>query len=531
MTTAAAGRKTWLIGLILVVLVGLAIKEPELLLPIGPDQGTYAYVAERILDGQLPYVDAWDNKPPGTYYLHAAVLGLVPRGDRWAGTCIQGTTQPCGYVALQVADVIWTLLTALAVLALARAFGFSPLGALASALLFVVFANVSQLSKEGSTPEKELLLPMVLSYLCVVKARGRPGLLVLGGALAGGAFLFKQTAISIPIALGAFWLSERPRWFGPRAWLPFALGYVVPLLLVGGYFAARGGLDELWDAAFGYNLVQARTSAFTIPRAALAGAWHVFSGSSALLWLLGLGGALIVLKRRGSSSSAQMLLLWWAVADALSLALGGAKFAQVYFVQVVPSLALLGGLAIDAAWQATRGMNLVRAYAALFIVAVFALSSEFQATVTLRAWNERTPGHSSTPSEHLLADRFLAGSRWWRRRADFCLGRQFRDLPVRPGERTQPLLSGLSAEPRVRRPRLPGTPPGASAHVAGRSTGDHRHRSGRRAQRSGRSPRPEPVELSRASGVDQDGLCVDERRPGRMAGVPTQRYPAQLKLA
>ena len=71
-------RVLWAVGLVVILLVALAIKEPELLLPIGPDQGTYSYVAERILDGQLPYVDAWDNKPPATYYLHAAVLALVP---------------------------------------------------------------------------------------------------------------------------------------------------------------------------------------------------------------------------------------------------------------------------------------------------------------------------------------------------------------------------------------------------------------------------------------------------------------------
>jgi len=403
-------RVLWAVGLVVILLVALAIKEPELLLPIGPDQGTYSYVAERILDGQLPYVDAWDNKPPATYYLHAAVLALVPEGARWAGTCIEGTTQPCGYVALQIADILWTLATAAAVLALARSLRFGTLAALTSTLLFVVYANVSQLSKEGSTPEKQLLLPMVLAYLCVVRARGRVPLLVLAGALAGCAFLFKQTAISIPIALAAFWLSERPPWFGPRAWLPFALAYLAPLALVALYFGLRGGLDDLWDAAFGYNLVQARTNPLEIPRAALSGAWHVFSDSSALLWLLGLGGALVAVGRR-ATSSALMLLVWWAIADALSLALGGAKFAQVYFVQLVPSLALLGGLAVDYGWQATRGAPVVRAFAGLCALTLFLLSSQFQATVTLRAWNERTPGHSSTPTEHLLADRFLAGAR------------------------------------------------------------------------------------------------------------------------
>ena len=43
---------------IVVVLVGLLVKEPELLLPIGPDQGTYSYVAERILQQNAPLLES-----------------------------------------------------------------------------------------------------------------------------------------------------------------------------------------------------------------------------------------------------------------------------------------------------------------------------------------------------------------------------------------------------------------------------------------------------------------------------------------
>ena len=205
--------RAWWLGLLLVLVLGVVIKEPELLLPIGPDQGTYSYVAERILAGGLPYVDAWDNKPPATYYAHAAVLALVPAADCWSRSCLPGVQQECGYLALQLADVvwtsgyaalqtadlIWTAVTALAVLAVARALGFSALGSLSSMVLFSVFANLSQLSKEGSTPEKQLLLPMTLAYLCAL--RGTRRWLVVAGALAGVAFLFKQTAVTIHLEL------------------------------------------------------------------------------------------------------------------------------------------------------------------------------------------------------------------------------------------------------------------------------------------------------------------------------------------
>jgi Dolichyl-phosphate-mannose-protein mannosyltransferase len=396
------------LALLVVFLVGLAVKEPEVLLPIGPDQGTYAYVAERILDGQLPYVDAWDNKPPGTYYLHAAVLALVPRDQQWAGTCIEGTTQPCGYLALQIADIVWTTLTALGLLAVARALGFTRGAAFSSTLLVVVFANVSQLSKEGNTPEKQLLLPMVFAYFTALRAvrSGDPAWAVVSAILAAVAFLFKQTAVSIPLALAMWCVWQHPKHLNRRQVIGFLVGYAIPIAAVGAYFASRGGFGALWEAAFAYNLAQAGTDWPGIPRGMLAGAWHVFTSSSALLWLVGVAGAVIAAKDKKLS-----LLVCWAVADAVSLGLGGAKFAQVYFVQLVPSLALLGGLAVSTAWQATRHTPALRAYAALVAASIFMLSSPLQAAVTMRAWNERTPGHSSTPTEHLLADRLLAGER------------------------------------------------------------------------------------------------------------------------
>jgi hypothetical protein len=152
----------------------------------------------------------------------------------------------------------------------------------------------------------------------------------------------------------------------------------------------------LWDASFGYNVTQAGSSALAIPRGALSGAWHVFANSSALLWLLGLAGALF---------AKNSLLVCWAVADALSLALGGAKFAQVYFVQLVPSLALLAALAIAEGWRLTRRLPLLRAYAGVVALAIFLLSNQFEASVALRAFWERTPPHASVPVERLVAGR------------------------------------------------------------------------------------------------------------------------------
>src|SRR3954452_5802160 len=72
----------------------LIVRLPSLVQPMGPDQGLYAYVGERILHGDLAYRDAWDQKPPGIHYLYAALRAIshsdavVPAADLAAAALI-----------------------------------------------------------------------------------------------------------------------------------------------------------------------------------------------------------------------------------------------------------------------------------------------------------------------------------------------------------------------------------------------------------------------------------------------------------
>src|SRR5262245_65612285 len=66
--------------LLLVVACALILlRVPSLAQPMGPDQGLYAYVGERILARDLAYRDAWDQKPPGIHYVYAALRAISRR--------------------------------------------------------------------------------------------------------------------------------------------------------------------------------------------------------------------------------------------------------------------------------------------------------------------------------------------------------------------------------------------------------------------------------------------------------------------
>src|SRR5512137_1754587 len=74
----ASSPMKWSFAALLVAL--LLVRLPSVVQPAGGDQGIYAYVGQSILRGEVPYRDAWDQKPPGVHLTYAAMLGAW-RGD------------------------------------------------------------------------------------------------------------------------------------------------------------------------------------------------------------------------------------------------------------------------------------------------------------------------------------------------------------------------------------------------------------------------------------------------------------------
>src|SRR5438874_8116271 len=100
----------------------LIVRLPSLVQPMGPDQGIYAYVGERILHGELAYRDAWDQKPPGIHYVYAGLRALssrdlvVPAADLVAAALVTALLWVLGSrlegpVAGCVAAVVFLLLS------------------------------------------------------------------------------------------------------------------------------------------------------------------------------------------------------------------------------------------------------------------------------------------------------------------------------------------------------------------------------------------------------------------------------------
>jgi hypothetical protein len=358
---------------------------------MGQDQGLYHTIAQEILRGGVVYRDAWDPKPPGVFYTHAALLSVI--SDPWRACHIPSSDlQPrCGTLLFELVDFADSLLVAGLVYWLARRLGYTSGGATLAFGFTAVFLNLARMDPEGSTPEKYALAPAVgvmIAGLTALNTRQRRWL-VLAGVLGAISALYKLPDLASfgAVSVALLWL-RRGR---DLAWL------WTPLLIVLGgawaVFAAMGAGGAFIEATLGYNLFRFGFQSARIPIAGASAVWQLFRDGLAPLWLPALIG--LVTARRFP------LLLVWAAFDVLTLFLGGTKFTREYFVQLVPSFSLLAAWTVWMVWNASRAWQ-VRAWLATSFGTIVLLSGAFQAGFTLRVWNEYVAhGWTTNSVEHL----------------------------------------------------------------------------------------------------------------------------------
>jgi hypothetical protein len=393
------------------VLVAALVKAPQVLAPMGQDQGLYHTIAQEILRGGVLYRDAWDPKPPGVFYTHAALLSVI--SDPWRPCRLGGSDlQPrCGTLLFEGLDFVYSLLIAGLVYVLARRLGYASGAAVLAFGFTAVFVNLARMDPEGSTPEKYALAPAVGVMLAGVAAiqTGQRRWLVLAGLLAAVAALFKLPDLASFGAVSLFlvwlWLLARRRYVRTDfAVSPLRSGggqdllcLWIPLLtvLAGVWvaFALVGAGGAFFDATLGYNLFRFGFQSTRIPLAGAVAVWQMFRDGLAPLWLPALLG--VVFARRFS------IVLLWAALDVVALFLGGTKFTREYFIQLVPSFSMLAALGVYSLWQGYRGWWPGRAWLVSSLGALFLLSSAFQAGFTMRVWNEYVASWTINSVEHL----------------------------------------------------------------------------------------------------------------------------------
>ena len=344
-----------LIALAMVAMaVAVVVRAVLLIQPIGGDPGIYAYVGGRIMAGDIPYRDVFEQKPPGILYTYAAAFWVFGRG----------------MMAVQAADVVAWLLTVAVVSATAVRLTGDRATCFVAAALAALLINPTLQSGFKQVGQAETwigLLATAALFWSVGPAttagrRGGSGRALLAGVACGLACVYKFNAapyLAAALATLALAGSEPGRATGRRV-VPLLAGFVVPLAAMCAYFFWHGALGDLVEATVLYNLRYAGDSMASpefVGRAAVVTYRFVTMN---VLWLAGALGVLVIVWRAFRGERRPLGLVAFLLASYAAILIN-AKFYPQYFLQILPLLAVAAAVALVTAGRALwRGVLLAR---------------------------------------------------------------------------------------------------------------------------------------------------------------------------
>lgn len=324
----------------LLTLVTLLPHTPWLQPVPGRDSGVFLYIGQIWLQGEVPYRDVWDHKPPLVFLIDAVGL-CISGGSQWGVWIVQWL-------------MLWT----------ACAVSYSLLKQIfdrvASLVATVGWLTGLSLVTEGGNLTEQYALTFqfaALAMICrVEKAASNwlPNLCI--GLFAALAFLLRQNLIGLWIAFGLVHAAHSYLEKDWKAWGKsigqMLAGFSIVLVLFVGYFTYQGALGAFWDAAFHYNFVYSGSSWYDRLWGAHMGLRFLSPIGLHLLLIAGwicAAAQWLAMCRKGDRSQTLFLLLGTAVVGTpieMGLTgLSGRGYAH-YYMTWLPMLAVLSACLI-----------------------------------------------------------------------------------------------------------------------------------------------------------------------------------------
>jgi len=314
----------------------------HLKVPFERDEGVYAYIADAISRGKLPYLDAFDNKSPGIYYLYDLSFKLFGHE----------------VYAPRILAVLFMLAAVLIIFRLVYRLTESfPAGLLA--MVFLGLATSSPVYTGFNANTEIFTVPLVLGALLLLSDDDpAPRRYLWAGLLFGCALMLKQSVI--PIAVFSFAASILRVIRDGKKLLAntslYAMGGALPLALFTAYFAASHALNPFLSGLFLFNFGYMSVQSANLGWPRFLEAMGNFLQWDTVAWLAGLAGSAAYL---ALSRDRRRFLVAAAMAGAAASVAMGKYFTGHYFIFFVPFLALGVGLGTGVLATGTRRRNVV----------------------------------------------------------------------------------------------------------------------------------------------------------------------------
>ena len=340
-TAQSVFLKYWphIVTVFIIVFVA-AIRIRLLETPLERDEGEFAYMGQLMLQGIPPYLIFYSMKLPGIYAAYALMMAVF-------GQTIAGV-----HIGLLVVNAIAIIL----IFILARRL-FDDVVAVVAVSSYALL-SVSPTVLGTSAHATQFIVPFVLGgTIVLLKAldSGKYWMIFVSGLAYGMAFIIKQHAVFfIPFAALYFtWYIIRTRPFDLKRLASgislLLIASAIPFVITCVWLYFAGTLSKFWFWTFTY----AHQYVSMIP---LTDAVQNFKISASnvvepwdLLWIIaGIGLTSILWYEKARSN--RFFLIVFTLFSFLTIC-PGFFFREHYFVTILPSVALLAGVATSAAMQ------------------------------------------------------------------------------------------------------------------------------------------------------------------------------------
>ncbi len=314
------------------------------------DNSMFLYMGEGIINGDVPYRDNFDMKPPGIFFIYAFVAKVF-------GYTIKG---------VYFFDLLWALITILAIWKLTKYLFGSRVGLIAGFLygfLYFTYGNVWYYGQAEAFSNLPIVLGIYFFFLA--QDKGKKAFFFFSGLFLGIAFLIKFPLILGIMFLLLFVFLKKSRIIKTKEktiyFFMFIFGFFVLFIPVMVYFIFHNALSKMIYTLFVYTPQYARTMniAYTgflqkinFSLGKSFEFFFIYTGPLAVFSLFGIFGFFtnnFMNKEIGDGfhikQNRKLFLCGWYMLCCLNVAIQG-KFFDYHWVPVYVPLSIISSLGI-----------------------------------------------------------------------------------------------------------------------------------------------------------------------------------------